>query len=134
MDKKSIAVIGNGALSAVSKSAGGVVQHISSIADFMKEHNRSKEEIERIRAQLEVIKTEIEYRYEFYNNSLDRVFEDRRKTFDKVFDVIKVAMEKGESDAVVAALRIVGDMAADSPLKDIESLGSIIGNGKRLEL
>ena len=74
---KALEVIKNRLPSVVSSSAGGyvgLVTHIPKLVGFLSEHNRSKEEIARIKAQLEVIKSEIDHRYHLYNSSMVGIF------------------------------------------------------------
>jgi NADPH-dependent curcumin reductase CurA len=134
---KVMEIIKNRLPTVVSSAAGGyggLVTHIPKLVGFLSEHNRSKEEIARIKAQLEVIKSEIDHRYDLYNNSLTEMFGERRSNIDRIFDVIEKGMEKNDTEIVLGGLRAVSDLVSTSPFKDMESLGRLINSGKSIDL
>ena len=134
---KAMEIFKNRLPSVVSSSASGyvgLVTHIPKLVGFLSEHNRSKEEIARIKAQLEVIKSELDYRYDFYNSSMASIFGERRSNIDRIFAVIEKGMEKNDTEIVLGGLRAVSDLVSTSPFKDMESLGRLINSGKTIDL
>lgn len=131
MDKNLIAQTKNSLMAA---KGGTIIQHVTMINDFLKEYNRSKEEIARINGQLDLLQKEIEYRYKLYGNTLDQIFDERRKNFNAIFSNIEMAIKNGQSDVVISALGVIENLATTSPLKDLESFRKLITDGRTIEI
>lgn len=131
MDKNLIAQTKNSLMAA---KGGTIIQHVTMINDFLKEYNRSKEEIARINGQLDLLQKEIEYRYKLYGNTLDQIFDERRKNFNAIFSNIELTIKNGQSDVVISALGVIENLATTSPLKDLESFRKLIADGRTIEI
>ncbi len=118
----------------MAAKGGTIIQHVTMINDFLKEYNRSKEEIARINGQLDLLQKEIEYRYKLYGNTLDQIFDERRKNFNAIFSNIELAIKNGQSDVVISALGVIENLATTSPLKDLESFRKLIADGRTIEI
>jgi septation ring formation regulator EzrA len=132
MDKQSL--IAQTKNSVMAAKGGSIIQHVTMINDFLKEYNRSKEEIARINGQLDLLQKEIEYRYKLYGNTLDQIFDERRKNFNAIFSNIELAIKNGQSDVVISALGVIENLATTSPLKDLESFRKLITDGRTIEI
>lgn len=76
--------------------------------------NAMKEfEIEKIRAQKEVLK-----------DYFEKTFTERRINFDKMFDVLDRGIEENNLKLIELSLSSIIEIAKDSPLKQIEKLRS----------
>ncbi len=102
--------------------ASPLASHVTTIAGLISEHHRSKVEIEKVYAQLDLMKTEMERRYGFFNSALDKTFKERKELFEMFFSTIDKAINEKQYDVVIKALDQVESIATDSPLKSIESL------------
>lgn len=120
--------------SAVALKGGTILQHMSLIHDFLKEHHRAKEEIARINGQLDLLKQEMEYRYDLAGTTMDRIFEERRNNFNAIFNAIDAAIKSGQSDVVLSALSVVENLATSSPMKDMDIFKKAISSGRTIEI
>ncbi len=74
-------------------------------------------EIEKIRAQKEVLK-----------DYFEKTFSERRTNFDALFERLDKGIESGNLQLIQLALSVIVDIAKDSPLKQIEKLRSDFHN------
>jgi len=74
-------------------------------------------EIEKIKAQKEVLK-----------DYFEKTFSERKENFNKLFDVLDKGIESNNLELIQLSLHSIVEIAKDSPLKQIEKLRSDFRN------
>lgn len=80
---------------------------------------------EKIKADASVRIAQINAMTASIKNYLDRSFDERTKIFDNYFNVLDVAIEKGDMNLMASTLQSINSLAASSPFKDLNDLGKM---------
>ena len=78
-----------------------------------------------IRAQAEVAIHQIDAIRDVLKDYLERSFDERRKIFDKEFEVVDKCLANGDTQALAVTLNSITALAQSSPFKALADLGSV---------
>jgi hypothetical protein len=87
----------------------------SKLTDAYKEHKIMEREMTRIQAQKEVLITEIEKRYELYHKVFDYIFDERKVSITKSFEIIDKGLREGDKELVGIGMQGLSKIVSSSP-------------------
>lgn len=77
-----------------------------------------------IRAEKEVRIAQIEATKQVLQDYLSKTFDERKDAFNKYFDVVDVALKKGDNIALSNALESINSLASSSPFKNLADMNA----------
>ena len=108
------------AMTVVNQIAGAVYE-------WIKVHEEETTKRELIRAQENIVVTEIQARRELFLTYLDRSFDERERAFNELFRALDRAMDN-DPGSVAAILGSITSLAAKSPFADLVDIDLVKSN------
>jgi len=102
--------------------------------EFRKEEEITKREIKRLDTTKEVLLTDIEKRYDMYHTLFTMVFDERKQSIDKFFQIIDQGIREKDKEMISMGLSSLSTVVASSPFSNIAELGKLIESGQKIEL
>lgn len=78
-----------------------------------------------IRAQTQVAIHQIDTVRDFLKDYLERTFDERRRIFDKEFEIVDKCLATGDTQTLAVSLNSITELAKSSPFKALADLGSV---------
>ena len=104
--------------------AADALEGLKALVEAQKENHRVTEEQKTIRegiiAQKEVAIEEIKAKKEILSMYFDNIFEERRKNYQKFFEMIDKGIEDNNIELLQLATNMIVNIALDSPLKELK--------------
>lgn len=114
--------------------AQDATRFFSCLAEAYQAHLQTKAEIARIEAAREVLITEIEHRYAFYQDLFDRLFAERRDFMSGCFAAIDEGIKSGNKEVVLLAMSKLSELVSNSPFKDFEKISAVLEGRDEIEI
>jgi hypothetical protein len=111
-----------------------VTKALSLFLEYKKENEMTKREIARYDAIKEVMITEITRKYDFYEKLFTAIFDERKTTINKFFEVIDKGIKEDNNELVLAGLSNLSNVVASSPFANIGELRKMIESNKMIEM
>lgn len=134
----------------ITPSNNAALQKLNSVSDVMpapdalaffkelqsvyKIHRETEVQIRTIEAQRDVLITEIQSRYELFHKVFDNVFEERRMSITKSFEIIDQGLKNNDRDLVNIGMQGLSTIVSSSPFANVEQLTNIIESGQKIKI
>ena len=102
--------------------------------EFRKEEEITKREIKRLDTAKEVLLVDIEKRYDTIHTLFTMVFDERKQSIDKFFQIIDQGIREKDKEMISMGLSSLSTVVASSPFSNIAELGKLIESGQKIEL
>lgn len=97
-------------------------------------HRQTEVQIRTIEAQRDVLITEIQNRYELYHKVFDNIFEERRMSIDKSFEIIDQGLRENDRELVNIGMQGLSKIVSSSPFANVEQLTNLIESGQKIQI
>ncbi len=128
-DDKKLQKIQDESMSRALISSTDVMSTINNLLDTVKEVSKFTEEQKtrrtEIRAATEIKIKEINAMKDVIMAYLDKTFDERSLIFKKQFDIIDIALEKGDVNMLSIGLNSINDLAKSSPFKALADINNV---------
>lgn len=104
-----------------------VDQIVGAVNEWIKVHEEETTKRELIRAQENIVVTEIQARRELFLTYLDRSFDERERAFNELFRALDRAMDN-DPGSIAAILGSITSLAAKSPFADLVDIDLVKTN------
>ncbi|MCL6444441.1 MAG: hypothetical protein K6T83_13480 [Alicyclobacillus sp.] len=111
-----------------------VLDFFSRLTDAYREHQVTKRDIARIEAQKDIVLTAIQKRYDAFYFVFNKIFEERRESIHKIFEVIDRGMKENDRELLSMGLKNLSTIVSSSPFSDIQQLSKTLEDGKIIEI
>ena len=92
------------------------------VRDTIKIQEEEKTKRRAIKAQERTALAQIEANKELLHNHFERTFEERKRNFDRLFDLLDKSLDKGDAQTTGAILQSITEVATSSPLDDLAKI------------
>ncbi|MBW8347937.1 hypothetical protein K0H71_00580 [Bacillus sp. IITD106] len=111
-----------------------VLNFFTILTDAYKEAKVTEREIAKIQAQQEILLTEIEKRYDLYYKVFDMIFDERRVSIAKSFEIIDKGFKDGDNDLITIGMQGLSKVVSSSPFANLDQLSRMIEGNKVIEI
>ena len=114
--------------------APGAINIFSMFLEFGKEWGKTKREIAKYEAIKNVLITDINRKYYFYEKLFKSVFDERKIAINKNFEIIDKGIKDNNNELVLAGLSGLSTIVASSPFANIGELRNLVESNKMIEM
>lgn len=111
-----------------------VLSFVDNLQNAYTTYRQTEVQIRTIEAQRDVLITEIQNRYELYHKVFDNIFEERRVTIDKAFEIIDEGLKNNDRELVNIGMQGLSKVVASSPFANVEQLTNLIESGHKIQI
>ena len=111
-----------------------VLDFFNKLTEAYKEYELSKRETACIEAKKEIVLTQIQKKYELYYFAFNTIFEERRDSIHKMFEMIDRGMRENDKELISMGLQNLSKIVSSSPFASLNQLSSILEEGKIIEV
>ena len=104
------------------------------LLEYGREREKTKRDIAKYEAIKEVMLTDINRKYDFYEKLFKAVFEERKAAIDKHFEVIDKGIKDNNNELVLNGLSGLSTIVASSPFANIGELRNLVESNKMIEM
>ena len=97
------------------------------LLESRKESEMTKREMKRYDSMKEVMIQEITGKYSFYEFFFSKIFEERKETIKKDFEIIDEGMKRNDRDLIATGIAGLSQIVASSPFTDLDKLRRMLG-------
>lgn len=111
-----------------------VLDFFSKLTDAYKEHQITKREIAHIEAQKEIILTQMQKKYDAFYYVFNNIFEERRESIHKMFEIIDRGMKENDRELIGMGLQNLSKIVSSSPFASLNQLSGMLEDGQVIEI
>jgi predicted adenine nucleotide alpha hydrolase (AANH) superfamily ATPase len=104
------------------------------LTEAYKEHQVTERETAKIQSQKEIILKQIEKKYDAFYFVFEKVFEERRETIHKMFDIIDRGLKANDKELIGIGLQNLSKVVASSPFGNLQQLQEMLDSGEVIEI
>lgn len=111
-----------------------VLHFFGQLTDAYREAKITERELATLAARKEILLTEIERKYDLYQDIFTRIFEERAAAISKSFEVIDQGLKNGDRDLINMGLHSLSKVVSTSPFADVQQLSHLLEGNRTLEI
>jgi hypothetical protein len=111
-----------------------VAQVMGSLADAIRVETQSRIEMQKVQAARETALEHIRAKHDLYRKVFDHLFDERRETIAKYFEVIDKGIASNNQELILGAMKGLGAIVAASPFNDLKALADVLEGRGSVEL
>lgn len=77
---------------------------------------------------------ELAIKYQASREYLTQIFQERRDSLNKTYDLMERAIASNDKEVILASLQSISNIVTSSPLKDFEAFAKMFDNGQTPDL
>ncbi|BDA80180.1 hypothetical protein LPTSP3_g31100 [Leptospira kobayashii] len=111
-----------------------VTKAFSQFLEYKKESEITARKLKRLEVARETLLKDIDKKYDFYHRLFSAVFEERKQSIDKFFEIINRGIKTNDRELISMGLQNLSNVVSSSPFSNISELGKLMDSGQNIDL
>lgn len=114
--------------------ATDIFNFFNQLTDAYNQSQATKVELARLEAMKEAVLLEIQNKYDIYHQVFDHIFDERKITINKSFDIIDKGLNSGDKELITIGMQSLSKIVSSSPFANMEQLSNMLESNKIIEI